>query len=121
MLEPFTRQLLLEAGIAPGRRVLDVGSGIGDTAFLAAELVGRSGEVLGTDRAPAPLKLAEQRAAERSLSNVSFPAGRSRRADLRPSVRRGHWSLRLNVPARSAGDAQRADPPYKAGWRDRLP
>jgi SAM-dependent methyltransferase len=75
MLEPFTRQLLLEAGIAPGMRVLDVGSGIGDTAFLAAELVGRSGEVLGTDRAPAPLKLAEQWAAERSLSNVSFQQG----------------------------------------------
>ena len=32
-------------------RVLDIGGGAGDVAFLAAELVGRSGEVIGTDTA----------------------------------------------------------------------
>ena len=40
MLEPFTRQLFIEAGLEPGMRVLDVGSGVGDTAFVAAQLVG---------------------------------------------------------------------------------
>jgi hypothetical protein len=44
---PFTRQLLLDAGVGPGMRVLDVGSGAGDTAFLAAEVVGAAGEVVG--------------------------------------------------------------------------
>ena len=40
MFEPFTRQLLLQAGICPGMRVLDVGCGSGDVSFLAAGLVG---------------------------------------------------------------------------------
>jgi precorrin-6B methylase 2 len=33
-------------------RVLDVGSGGGDTALLAADLVGDQGEVVGIDRSP---------------------------------------------------------------------
>jgi SAM-dependent methyltransferase len=56
-------------------RVLDVGSGAGDVAFLAAELVGESGEVVGADRSAAALARARQRAAERSLRNVFFREG----------------------------------------------
>ena len=37
--EPFTRQLLAEAGIQPGMRVLDAGCGSGDVSFLAAGMV----------------------------------------------------------------------------------
>ena len=37
---PFTRRLLEDAGIEEGMKVLDVGSGAGDVALLAAELVG---------------------------------------------------------------------------------
>jgi len=40
----------LEAGIGPGQRVLDLGSGVGDVAMLAARLVGPSGEVVGIER-----------------------------------------------------------------------
>ena len=47
---PFTRQLFEQAGISQGMRVLDVGCGSGDVAFLAADLVGLSGEVVGVDR-----------------------------------------------------------------------
>jgi|SRR5215469_6638815 len=50
--EPFTRRMFERAGLAQGMRVLDVGSGNGDVALLAASLVGESGEVLGIDRAP---------------------------------------------------------------------
>src|SRR6516162_261500 len=32
-----TRMIFIEAGIRPGMRVLDLGSGAGDTAFLAAD------------------------------------------------------------------------------------
>ena len=39
-LGAFTRQLFEEAGISRGMRVLDVGCGSGDVAFLAADLVG---------------------------------------------------------------------------------
>jgi SAM-dependent methyltransferase len=55
--------------------VLDVGSGVGDVAFLAAELVGSSGAVVGVDRSAAALEVARTRAAERSLQNVSFLEG----------------------------------------------
>jgi len=75
MLEPFSRRLFLEAGIAAGMRILDVGSGVGDTAFLAAELVGDTGEVIGTDRAADALATARERASARSFTNVSFLEG----------------------------------------------
>jgi ubiquinone/menaquinone biosynthesis C-methylase UbiE len=72
LVNPITRQYLIEAGIAPGMRVLDVGSGAGDVAFLAAELVGSSGQVVGIDRSPDALTLARSRAKEQSLANVTF-------------------------------------------------
>lgn len=70
--EPFTRQLFQNAGIAAGSRVLDVGSGSGDVALLAAELVGPSGEVIGTDRASDAVNRATARARARGITNVKF-------------------------------------------------
>jgi SAM-dependent methyltransferase len=75
LIEPITRRWLVEAGIKTGMRVLDVGSGVGDVAFLAAEQVGVTGQVIGTDRADAPLTVAAERAAARSLTNVHFLQG----------------------------------------------
>src|SRR5262245_22017220 len=75
LFEPVTRQLFLEAGIGPGMRVLDVGSGAGDVAFLAADLVGNTGEVIGMDSSEAALDVARARAKSRSLKNVSFQEG----------------------------------------------
>lgn len=75
LIDPITRRFFDEAGIGPGMRVLDVGSGAGDVAFLGAGLVGDSGEVVGVDRAPAALATARRRAAERSLRNVTFEEG----------------------------------------------
>src|SRR5262245_61417 len=74
-LEPITRRFLREAGIVPGMRVLDIGSGAGDVAFLAAELVGATGEVVGIDLAPAAVEVARSRAAANALKNVSFLEG----------------------------------------------
>jgi SAM-dependent methyltransferase len=75
LLEPLTRQIFRDAGIGPGMRVLDVGSGAGDVAFLAADLVGNTGEVIGMDRSEVALDLARARAKDRSLHNVSFQEG----------------------------------------------
>jgi SAM-dependent methyltransferase len=75
LINPITRRFLLSAGIVPGMRVLDVGSGVGDVAFLAAEIVGAQGEVIGTDRVSTALSVARDRAGARSLGNVSFRAG----------------------------------------------
>jgi SAM-dependent methyltransferase len=73
--EPFTRQLFQKAGITTGMRVLDVGSGSGDVAFLAAELVGPSGEVIGADQAAEAVSRATARAQARGIRNVRFLEG----------------------------------------------
>jgi 2-polyprenyl-3-methyl-5-hydroxy-6-metoxy-1,4-benzoquinol methylase len=75
LLEPVTRQFLRDAGIRTGMRVLDVGSGAGDVAVLAAELVGDDGEVIGTDTAAAAVTAAMHSAQVRGLRNVSFRQG----------------------------------------------
>jgi SAM-dependent methyltransferase len=45
-------------------RVLDIGSGIGDVAMLAAEIVGPNGRVVGIDKDPSFLDIARRRAAD---------------------------------------------------------
>ena len=56
-------------------RVLDVGSGAGDVAFLAADLVGDAGEVIGADQVARAIAAATQRAKAKGLRNVSFRMG----------------------------------------------
>jgi len=73
--EPFTRQLLGQAGISSGMPALDVGSGAGDSSFLVAELVGRSGEVIGIDREPLAVEWATTRARSQRVENVQFLLG----------------------------------------------
>jgi precorrin-6B methylase 2 len=64
--------LFRETGIGPGQRVLDIGSGVGDVAMLAARLVGQSGEVVGIERDPRSIARARTRAADSGLHNASF-------------------------------------------------
>ncbi len=71
-LAPVTKGFFREAGIGPGQRVLDLGSGVGDVAMLAAGLVGPSGEVVGIERDPRSITRARTRAADAGLRNVTF-------------------------------------------------
>jgi len=75
MVEPATRRFFREAGIEARMRVLDIGSGAGDVAFLAAEFVGAAGEVIGTDKSAAAITSATRSAQERGLPNVYFREG----------------------------------------------
>jgi ubiquinone/menaquinone biosynthesis C-methylase UbiE len=75
LVDPITRQFFHSAGIAAGMTVLDVGSGAGDVTFLAAELVGLKGKVIGVDRSPTAVAAAQARAKARLVSNVSFRSG----------------------------------------------
>ena len=52
LFDPLTERVFRTAGLATGMRVLDLGSGAGDVAMLAARLVGREGEVVGVERDP---------------------------------------------------------------------
>lgn len=75
VLAPATRMILEAAGIRAGMRVLDLGSGMGDMSFAAAELVGTAGEVVGIDRSPEPVSRATDRARHKGLANVRFIVG----------------------------------------------
>jgi len=71
-IEPILERLFREAGIGPGQRVLDLGSGVGDVAMLAARLVGPSGEVVGIERDPCSIAVAKARSAKAGFRNISF-------------------------------------------------
>ncbi len=74
-LAPATRMIFDAAGIRPGMRVLDVGCGAGDVAFVAADLVGPGGSVVGVDRSPDALARARLRAEQRGLAQVRLVEG----------------------------------------------
>ena len=75
VLAPATRMIFAEAGIRPGMRVLDLGCGAGDVAFVAAGLVGPEGLVVGVDRSAEALARARLRAEQRGLAQVRFVQG----------------------------------------------
>jgi SAM-dependent methyltransferase len=72
LFDPLTRRLFEQAGLAPGMRVLDLGSGAGNVARLAAELVGPGGTVVGVERDPAAVELARRHT---DPHNVEFRVG----------------------------------------------
>src|SRR5882757_4659632 len=69
---PTTERFFREAGVGPGQRVLDIGSGVGDVAMLVAKMVGPTGEVVGVERDVITMAVAKSRLAEAGLHNVSF-------------------------------------------------
>src|SRR6187402_1747537 len=74
------------AELKPGERVLDLGSGAGFDAFLAARQVGETGRVIGVDMTAEMIaKARENRPAERRVparrDRASARGGRERRCD----------------------------------------
>ena len=63
------------ASLQPGERVLDLGSGGGIDALLAAREVGADGLVVGVDMTDDMLELARRNAAEGGFTNVEFRKG----------------------------------------------
>jgi arsenite methyltransferase len=60
------------ASLKEGERVLDLGSGGGFDAFLAAKKVGKSGKVIGVDMTPEMLDKARANAKKGKYTNVEF-------------------------------------------------
>jgi ubiquinone/menaquinone biosynthesis C-methylase UbiE len=75
VLDPLTRRLLVGAGLVPGMRVLDLGSGAGNSAMIAAELVGPDGMVIGIEGDLDALELARRRVAAAGVDNIEFRHG----------------------------------------------
>ena len=63
------------AGLQPGQRVLDLGSGGGIDCFLAARQVGPEGHVIGLDMTPEMITLARRNATQMGVSHVKFIHG----------------------------------------------
>jgi SAM-dependent methyltransferase len=63
------------AGLQPGERVLDLGSGGGFDALLAARQVGATGRVIGVDMTPEMIALARRNAAKVAVDHVEFRLG----------------------------------------------
>jgi SAM-dependent methyltransferase len=61
--------------LAPGERMLDLGSGAGTDSLVAAQMVGEHGRVTGIDMTTPMLAKARAAAAEMGMTNVEFVEG----------------------------------------------
>ena len=69
---PHTERLFRRAGIGPGQRVLELGSGVGDVSRILAGLVGPTGEVVGVERDPRSIARASARMRELGHAQVRY-------------------------------------------------
>jgi SAM-dependent methyltransferase len=96
--------------LRPGETVLDLGSGSGKICFMASQVVGASGSVIGVDMNEDMLRLARQSApavAEHiGYANVRF--GKGRIQDLALDLERLDTFLQTD-PVRSGADLERLD------------
>ena len=64
MVEPIAPQ--------PGQTILELAAGVGDTGFLAAELIEPGGTLITSDFVPEMLTAAQRRAERKGIKNVRF-------------------------------------------------
>ena len=74
---PVVENVIARAGLEPGHRVLDLGTGTGAVAQRAAPMVGSAGQVVGVDVSTDMLALAQQRISAQGLTNVIVREGRA--------------------------------------------
>ena len=72
IMKPMTRRLFIDAGIQPGMRVVDLGSGAGDVCMLLAEIVGPRGTVIGIEHDEQAVLHARERVAGAGIENITF-------------------------------------------------
>jgi SAM-dependent methyltransferase len=75
LFDPLTERLLVAAGVGPGMRVLDLGTGAGSVALVASRLVGPAGSVVSVDRDAHALALAAEHAEREGVANIEFVQG----------------------------------------------
>ena len=72
LARPVSERMLALLGVSSGMSVLDVASGRGEPALLAAQRVGPQGQVLAVDVVDGLLKIAQERADREQLKNLEF-------------------------------------------------
>lgn len=72
------------AAVAPGEVVLDLGSGSGTDAFLAALAVGEAGSVIGVDMTAEQLAKAAELAEQAGIGNAEFREGQIEQPPVEP-------------------------------------
>ncbi len=71
----LNHRLVADARLRSGARVLDLGSGTGYPALLAAQTIGSRGSVIGLDLAEHMLDVARRKATRLGLNNITFRTG----------------------------------------------
>lgn len=69
---PVTDRMLDLSGISSGSRLLDIASGTGEPAITAAQIVGETGKVIGTDLVDEMLVVAREKTTSMNLNNIEF-------------------------------------------------
>jgi len=69
---PVTERMLELSGISSGSSLLDIASGTGEPAISAAQIVGDSGRVIGTDLVDEMLAVAREKSEKTKLDNIEF-------------------------------------------------
>lgn len=80
--QPLSDRMMELAHVTPGKRVLDVATGIGEPAMTAARRVGPGGAVMALDQAPQMLAIAHERIRTAGIGNVEFVEGDAERVGL---------------------------------------
>ncbi|MBI2845831.1 MAG: methyltransferase domain-containing protein [Chloroflexi bacterium] len=82
LFRPLAERLIELARIQPGEQVLDIGTGTGLAALLAAPMVGKTGYVLGIDVSEGMLAIARRKAPHQHFPSVEFRQMDARALDL---------------------------------------
>jgi ubiquinone/menaquinone biosynthesis C-methylase UbiE len=110
---PLSQRMLDLAGVAPGKRILDLATGRGEPAIPAAHRVGPHGSVLGVDLSESMLAFARKRAAEEGVTNLELRAMNAGSLDGIPAgffdATLVRWGLMyMNAPVAALAGARRA-------------
>jgi len=82
--QPLSDRMMELAHVAPGHKVLDVATGIGEPAMTAARRAGPSGSVVAIDQAPQMLAVARERMQAAGIGTVEFVEGDAEAVTLPP-------------------------------------